>query len=46
MIDTHLGFSIPVLVTTVQGGQSSIKFPIPPVYEAQQLKNVRASIFL
>ena len=46
MFDTHLGFSLPVLVTTLQGGQSGLKYPIPPVYEAQQIKGVRASLFI
>ena len=46
MYDTHNGFSDPVIVTTLQGGQNGLVFPIAPVYEAQQLKLVRASIFV
>ena len=45
MLDTHLGFTNPQLVTTVQGGQSGIAFPIAPMFEASQLKMVRASLF-
>lgn len=45
MLDTHLGFSEPQLVTTVQGGQSGIAFPFAPVFEAAQLKLIRASLF-
>jgi hypothetical protein len=37
MLDTHLGFSEPQLVSTVQGGQSGIAFPFAPVFEAAQL---------
>lgn len=45
-IDTHLGFSEPITVTTVVGGQSGIVFPLAPVYEAAALKLVRANLFL
>lgn len=46
MIDIHLGFLEPILVTSVQGGQTGIAFPFAPVYEAAQLKLVRANLFL
>ena len=46
MIDTHLGFLEPILVTSVVGGQSGIVFPFAPVYDASQLKLVRANLFL
>ena len=46
MLDTHLGFSEPVLVTSKQGGQAGLSFGMAPVYEASQLKYVRASILL
>lgn len=45
MLDTHLGFSEPQLVTTVQGGQSAIVFPFAPVFDASQIKFIRASLF-
>ncbi len=45
MLDTHLGFSEPQLVTRVQGGQNGIVFPISPVFDAAQIKLIRASLF-
>jgi hypothetical protein len=44
--DTHRGFLGPLLVTTLQGGQSGIVFPFAPVYEATALKLVRINLFL
>lgn len=46
MLDTHLSFSEPTLVTTLPGGQNGLSFPLAPVYEASQLKLVRASLHL
>ena len=45
MLDTHLGFSEPQLVTTLLGGQNGIAFPFAPVFEAAQIKLIRASLF-
>jgi hypothetical protein len=44
-LDTHLGFTIPELVTTLLGGQNGLVFAFAPVYEAGNLKLIRASLF-
>lgn len=46
MLDTHLGYPEPKLVTTVQGGQTGIAFPFAPVYESAQLRYVRINLFI
>lgn len=46
MLDSHLGYPEPTLVTTVQGGQTGIAFPFAPVYESAQLRLVRVNLFL
>lgn len=46
MLDSHLGYTEPTLVTTAVGGQTGLVFPFAPVYEAAQLKLVRANLFL
>lgn len=46
MLDTHLGYSEPTLVATKSGGQAGMSYPLAPVYDASQLKYVRASVWL
>jgi hypothetical protein len=46
LFDSHAGYSEPVPVTTVQGGQSGICFPLKPVYDAAKVKYMRVNLHL
>ena len=46
MLDSHLDFTEPTLVTTLPGGQNGLVFPLAPVYDLSLLKLVRGSLHI